>query len=65
VQAGSSDAADQLTVSATQLASRIEPVAASLGETLVDNANKLEQGATEQGQQLAEKIEDAGQTLGE
>jgi hypothetical protein len=36
-----------------------------MGETLVDNANLLQQGATEQGQQLAGKIEDAGQTLGE
>jgi hypothetical protein len=63
-QTAGSDGVDQLNMAAMQLARKIEPAAEQASEAILGSAQILQQGATQQGQQLAAAVEEAGLTLG-
>lgn len=64
-QAAGSDSRDQIDMAARQLATQIEPVAVQAGDALLGAANTLQQGATQQAKELAGRVEEAGQAMGE
>jgi len=64
VQTSAANSQEELSSRAQQVAAQVQPAADQAGETLLDAAQLVQQGATQQGQQLAGRIEDAGQALG-